>query len=52
MSPKMKSFIRAFAVILVALAVLMELNFVIIPSIDPYRFWLVVFAFGLLLITK
>jgi len=50
MSNKTRSILKAAAVLLVLLAVLMELKVVIIPAIAVYKFWLVVIAFGLLLI--
>jgi hypothetical protein len=52
MSNKTRSIIKAIAVILVLLAVLMQLTWVIIPIIVGYKFWLVVIAFGLLLISS
>lgn len=52
MSNKTRSFLKAFAVILVLLAVLMQLSIVIIPSVAAYKFWIVVIAFGLVLITS
>jgi len=50
MSNKTRSILKAVAVLLVLLAVLMELKMVIIPAIALYKFWLVVIAFGILLI--
>lgn len=50
MSNKTRSILKAIAVVLVLLAVLMELKIVIIPAIAFYKFWLVVIAFGLLLV--
>jgi hypothetical protein len=50
MSNKTRSIIKAIAVILVLVAVLMQLNWLIIPVVYGYKFWLVVIAFGLLLI--
>lgn len=50
MSNKTRSILKAIAVILVLLAVLMEMNVVIIPAIAVYKFWIVVIAFGLMLI--
>jgi len=50
MSNKTRSILKAVAVLLVFLAVLMELKMVIIPAIAVYKFWLVVIAFGILLI--
>ncbi|HEY3403614.1 MAG TPA: hypothetical protein VGK59_09525 [Ohtaekwangia sp.] len=52
MSNKTRSILKAIAVILVLLAVLMHLNWVVIPSVVIYRFWIVIIAFGLLLISS
>lgn len=52
MSNKTRNILKAMAVILVLLAVLMQLQIVIIPAISVYKFWLVVIAFGLLLISS
>ncbi len=52
MSNKTRSILKAIAVILVLLAIVMQLQWVIIPSISIYKFWLVVLAFGLMLITS
>jgi len=52
MSNKTRSIIKAIAVVLVLLAIVMQLQWVIIPSISVYKFWLVVLAFGLMLITS
>ncbi len=51
MSNRTRSILKAVAVVLVLLAVVMQLQWVIIPSISIYKFWLVVIAFGLLLIS-
>lgn len=50
MSNKTRSILKAIAVILVLLAVLMELKIIIIPAIAIYKFWIVVIAFGLMLV--
>lgn len=50
MSSKTRSILKAIAVILVLLAVLMELKIIIIPAIAVYKFWIVVIAFGLMLV--
>ena len=50
MSNKTRSILKAIAVLLVLLAVLMELHVIIIPAIAIYKFWLVVIAFGMLLV--
>lgn len=52
MSNRTRSILKAAAVVIVLLAVVMQLQWVIIPSISVYKFWLVVIAFGLLLIAS
>ncbi len=52
MSNKTRAILKGIAVILVLLAVLMQLQIVIIPSIAVYRFWIVVISFGLMLISS
>lgn len=50
MSNKTRSILKAVAVIIVLLCVMMHVGWVVIPIISPYKFWLTVIAFGLLLI--
>jgi hypothetical protein len=52
MSNKTRSILKAIAVILVLLAVMMQIGWVSIVAISVYKFWLVVIAFGLLLISS
>ncbi|MGE0587947.1 MAG: hypothetical protein AB7O48_05195 [Cyclobacteriaceae bacterium] len=52
MSNKTRSVLRAIAVIIVLLAVLMDLQIIMIPAIAVYKFWMVVVAFGVMLITS
>lgn len=52
MSNKTRSILKAIAVIIVLLAVLMQLQVVIIPFLAPYKFWMVVIGFGLMLIAS
>lgn len=52
MSNKTRSILKAIAVVIVLLAVAMQLQWVIIPAISIYRFWLVVIAFGVMLISS
>jgi hypothetical protein len=52
MSNKTRSILKAIAVVLVLLAVLMQLQIVIVPAVSVYKFWIVVVAFGLLLISS
>ena len=52
MSNKTRSVLKGVAVVMVLLAVVMHIGWVIIPAIAVYRFWIVVIAFGLLLISS
>lgn len=52
MSNKTRSILKAIAVILVLLCVMMHLHWVVIPAVAPYQFWIVVIAFGTLLIAS
>jgi hypothetical protein len=52
MSNKTRSILKAIAVILVLLCVMMHVGWVAIAGISIYKFWIVVIAFGLLLIAS
>ena len=52
MSNKTRSILKGVAVIIVLLAVVMQLQIVIIPLLVPYKFWMVVIGFGLMLISS
>ena len=52
MSNKTRSILKAIAVIIVLLCVLMHLDFVSIVYVERYSFWLMTLAFGLLLIAS
>jgi hypothetical protein len=52
MSNKTRSVIKAISVLLVLVAVAMRLHWIIIPAISEYVFWIVIVAFGLLLISS
>jgi hypothetical protein len=52
MSNRTRSILKAIAVIMVLLAVAMQLQWVLIPAISIYKFWFVVIAFGVLLISS
>jgi hypothetical protein len=52
MSNKTRSILKAVAVILVLLAVCMEFGWIIIPVIVAYKFWIVLMAFGILLLSS
>ena len=51
MNPKTRSLIKGIAVLIVLLAVLMEMQVVLIPTLAPYKLWLVVIAFAMVLFT-
>ena len=52
MSNKTRSILKAIAVIMVLLAVVMRMGWVAIPAIAVHNFWIVVIAFGVLLISS
>lgn len=52
MSKKTVSILKATALVLVGLAILMQLQIIIIPAIVAYKFWMVVLAFGLVMATS
>ncbi len=52
MNNKIRSVLRIIAVLLVLLAVLMQLEIVIIPALTGIKFWLVVIAFCLMAISS
>jgi hypothetical protein len=49
MSNKTRSILKAIAVLLVLLAVVMKLGYVSIPALTAYIFWMVVLGFALVL---
>lgn len=52
MSNKTRSILKAIAVILVLLMVVIQIGWVAIPAIAGYKFWIVVVAFGTLLLAS
>jgi len=52
MSQRTRSIIKLIAVLIVLLIVLGELSIVIIPFLTPYKFWLMVIAFMMVLISS
>lgn len=52
MGKKTRSVLRAIAVVLVLLAVLLEVGVLVLPSLSALRFWMVVIAFGLMLVVS
>jgi hypothetical protein len=52
MSRRTKNTLKLVAIIVVMVLVFMELGFIAIPVIAPYKFWLSVIAFCLVLIAS
>jgi hypothetical protein len=52
MSNQTRSILKIVAVILVLLTLVMQLHWVSIPAINPYKYWMVVVAFGMLLVSS
>lgn len=52
MNNKLRSALRIVAILLVLLAVLMQLEVVIIPALLAIKFWMVVVAFCLMVISS
>jgi len=52
MSNRTRSIVKGIAVLLVLLAVMMQMQWVVIPALVAYKFWLVVIAFGLVLVAS
>lgn len=52
MNNKTRSMLKALAVIVVLVAVLLETGILNLPSLLRYSFWMVVVSFGVLLISS
>lgn len=52
MSNKTRSILKAVAVIAVLICVAMNLRWIVIPALSGYVFWIVIAAFGLLLVSS
>ena len=52
MSKKITSLLKVVAILLVLMAVLMQLQIVIVPALSAYKFWMVIIGFCLVLITS
>ena len=52
MSNRTRSILKAAAVVVVLLAVAMQLQWILRPANSVYKFWIVVIAFGLRLISS
>ena len=51
MSKRTKFLIRFFAILIVLVSVFVELDVIRIAALEPYKYWMNVLAFGMLLIT-
>jgi len=52
MNRKTRFIIKFIAIVLVLVAVLLDLGTLTIPSLLPYKFWMSVLGFGLLLVSS
>ncbi|WKK81700.1 hypothetical protein [Marivirga arenosa] len=52
MSRKSRNLMKLIAIIVILVLVFMELNIIAIPALAPYKFWLSVVAFGMVLIAS
>jgi hypothetical protein len=52
MSNRTRSIVKGVAVLLVLLAVMMQMHWAVIPALAGYKFWMVVIAFGMVLISS
>lgn len=49
---KSRNIILLISVVIAILAVFMEFGLIIIPGLNPYKFWLMVIAYGLVLAAR
>jgi len=52
MSRRNKNLIKGISVLFVILGVLIELGYVSIVFLDPYRFWMLIIAYAMLLVSS
>jgi len=52
MSKRTKFLIRFFAILIVLVSVFAEMDIIRTSLLDPYKYWMNVLAFGMLLITS
>ncbi len=52
MNNKTRNVLKLIAVIIVLVMVLMHTGIVSIPMLNPYKFWLMVIAFGLVVVSS
>jgi hypothetical protein len=51
MSNKTKALLKGASIILAILVILMELEFINIPVLDPHKIWMMVISYGILLVS-
>ena len=51
MNRRLKTILRALAILLVIVAVLMEIQVMIVPALGIYKFWMVVTGFAIWMVT-
>jgi len=52
MSKRNKFLIRFFAILIVLVSVFAEMDIIKSGFLDPYKYWMIVLAFGMLLLTS
>ncbi len=52
MSNKTRNLLKLVAVIIVLVMVLMHTGIIGVPMLNPYKFWLMVIAFGLVVVSS
>lgn len=52
MSRRTRFILKFIAILLVLIAVLIDLGTISIPALAPYKFWMTVLGFGLLLVSS
>jgi uncharacterized membrane protein len=52
MNNKTRNILKLVAVIIVVVMVLMHIGTIAIPALNPYKFWLMVMAFGMVIISS
>lgn len=52
MDKRTRSILKTIAILLVLIAVLLDLDVLVLQMIEPYKFWMTVLGFGILLLVS
>lgn len=52
MSNKTKALLKGISIIIAILVILMELDFISIPVLNPHKIWMLVISYGILLVSS